>query len=716
MQSEPWREVGGYKSLRDVYVYRIAAPEEEEVPDGTFNFNVVKYIKGTTTPLTGASFKVTIKDNENNPIMYNGQALDGTTSYRVSDTTGTLGQLNFNNLEIAGENLTYHVTIEEDQEPQGYERLGGAISFDVTTKLNTNTNKYELVPATPSVQYTKKVEVKANQILVEVENKPIEVIKNYGNVGLYKYIDKNRNEKYDDGEPALQGAKFKIATSEENAKAGIFIKGENGKDLEAITGKDGKALITNLELGDATEKDYYIVETYTPSGFKKIEEILKVKAKREGYNLADIKTLVQLGNKEKIYDLSLRKFITAVKDTTTGEETAVTDRVPKVKLDKLVSGESTTAEYTHPKDPVLVHTTDIVTYTIRVYNEGSEDAYASIVKDDIQQGLEFVPYKKGDGSINDTYKWIMVDENDNEVTDASKAKYIITDYLDKDSKEKNLIKGYDPETMDELDYRDLKVQFKVVEPTKSDRILENQAQISKETDKDGNVVTDRDSTPNEWKGEDDEDVEYVKVKYFDLALRKWVTEAIVTIDGKTTYSKTGHKAEDNPEDVVKVDLKKSKINDVVVKFKYSIRITNQGQIAGEATKIRDDIPQGLKFVAADNPDWREENGKIVTNKLADRTLQPGESAEVEIILTWINGANNMGTKINVAEINKDHNNYGTKDVDSTPGNNVPKEDDIDDAPVMLSVKTGLNSTYIILIASVLGILGFGVFVVKKLFK
>ena len=124
----------------------------------------------------------------------------------------------------------------------------------------------------------------------------------------------------------------------------------------------------------------------------------------------------------------------------------------------------------------------------------------------------------------------------------------------------------------------------------------------------------------------------------------------------------------------------------------------------------------MKFVAADNPDWREENGKIVTNKLADRTLQPGESAEVEIILTWINGANNMGTKINVAEINKDHNNYGTKDVDSTPGNNVPKEDDIDDAPVMLSVKTGLNSTYIILIASVLGILGFGVFVVKKLFK
>ena len=203
-------------------------------------------------------------------------------------------------------------------------------------------------------------------------------------------------------------------------------------------------------------------------------------------------------------------------------------------------------------------------------------------------------------------------------------------------------------------------------------------------------------------------------KTFDLALRKWVTQAIVTENGKTVVTQTGHKAEDDPEEVVKVDLKKSKINNVVVKFRYSIRITNEGEIAGEATEIRDDIPQGLKFVAEDNPDWREENGQIVTNKLEHTTLQPGESAEVEILLTWINSANNMGVMTNVAEINKDHNDYGAPDIDSTPGNNVPGEDDIDDAPVMLTVKTG--SEYILyasIALSAIAVIAVGGKVIKK---
>ena len=203
-------------------------------------------------------------------------------------------------------------------------------------------------------------------------------------------------------------------------------------------------------------------------------------------------------------------------------------------------------------------------------------------------------------------------------------------------------------------------------------------------------------------------------KYFDLALRKWVKQAIVSENGKTVITETGHKAEDDPEEVVKVDLRKSKINDVTVKFNYSIRITNQGEIAGEATEIRDDIPQGLKFVAEDNPDWRVEDGQIVTDKLAGTTLQPGESAEVEILLTWVNSKDNMGVLINTAEINKDHNDYGAPDIDSTPGNNVPGEDDIDDAPVMLTVKTG--NTMIINISLGLGIitiLSIGIFEIKR---
>ena len=214
----------------------------------------------------------------------------------------------------------------------------------------------------------------------------------------------------------------------------------------------------------------------------------------------------------------------------------------------------------------------------------------------------------------------------------------------------------------------------------------------------------------------DGDTITIKVKngYFDLALRKWVTEAIVTENGKTVVTKTGHKAEDDPEEIVKVDLRKSKLNDVTVKFRYNIRVTNEGQIDGEATRIRDDIPEGLKFVPEDNPDWRVENGKIVTDKLAGTTLKTVESAEVEILLTWINSENNMGVLINTAEIDDDHNAYGVPDRDSTPGNNVPGEDDIDDAPVMLTVKTGNElALYLAIILGTALIVIVGIVIIKK---
>ena len=155
--------------------------------------------------------------------------------------------------------------------------------------------------------------------------------------------------------------------------------------------------------------------------------------------------------------------------------------------------------------------------------------------------------------------------------------------------------------MQEPDHRDIKIAFKVTEPNTSDRILINKAQIADDEDKDGKPVIDIDSTPDKWvEGEDDQDIEKVKVKYFDLSLRKWVTEAIVIENGKQKVTQTGHKAEDDPEQVVKVEIEKSKINKVVVKFRYKIRVTNEGEIAGYATEISDYIPQGLKFVAADN--------------------------------------------------------------------------------------------------------------------
>ena len=401
-------------------------------------------------------------------------------------------------------------------------------------------------------------------------------------------------------------------------------------------------------------------------------------------------------------DLALRKFITELNSSEVNP-----NRAPQVDVTNLVNGTSTTATYNHPKDPVEVRENDIVTYTLRIYNEGTKNVYASLVEDDIPERLEFII----DNEINKQYKWKILDENRNEVADISKAKYIVTDCLAND-----LIKAFDSQTMSTLDYRDVKVSFKVKAPTEKDGQIINYAQITKETDDSGKDVKDRDSTPGKWvDGEDDQDTEIIKLKYFDLALQKWVSKAIVIEDGKEKVTKTGHTADMNPEPVVKVDLKKSKVKNVVVKFEYQIRVENQGQIAGYAKEVSDYIPQGLKFVKDDNQNWREVDGKIVTNQLENTLLQPGESTTISVILTWINDSNNLGLKTNIAEISEDADDNGNSitDIDSTPNNQVDGEDDQDNATVIITVRTGETTIYTSVIIAVITIIGVGVYGIKK---
>ena len=405
------------------------------------------------------------------------------------------------------------------------------------------------------------------------------------------------------------------------------------------------------------------------------------------------------------FDLALRKFITGVNDK------EVSGRVPSFSMDE--NGKMT---YTHPKTPVDVVNGDTVIYTLRIYNEGNQAGYANEVKDNIPDGLVYLP----DNELNKTYRWKMYDKDGNETTNANEAKTIKTDYLSYEQEQAenrdNLIKAFDKGTMTQPDYRDVKVAFKVTEPNTSDRILINTAEISDDRDEKGNTVDDIDSTPDNNKdGEDDQDIEKVKVKYFDLALEKIITEYSIKLNGKTTTTKTGHKFGVQPEPVVKVETLKNTRKNAVIKFKYQIKVTNEGEIEGYADEIKDYIPDGLKFVQEDNPKWKlSEDGKTVTtDQLKNRLLKPGESAIVEITFQWINGDNNLGLKQNWAEISKDRNDSNTPDIDSTPDNFKKGEDDIDDASVILSVVTGVGENYILITGAVLAIIAGGLVLIKK---
>ena len=388
------------------------------------------------------------------------------------------------------------------------------------------------------------------------------------------------------------------------------------------------------------------------------------------------------------FDLALRKFITAVNDQ------EITNRVPQITIDD--QGKIT---YNHTKEPVLVANSDIVVYTIRIFNEGSADGYAESIRDDVPQGLEFLP----DNEINKQYGWVLSEDG----------MTITTDYLSEDRAVDNIIPGFDRDTMEEPAYKDVKVAFRVTEEMlPSDRILINTAEINDDSNE--YDTPDIDSTPgNGIEGEDDIDKEYVRVQYFDLSLLKWVSKVFITENGVTTEQDTGHTGLEQPEPVVKVDLDRKNLNNITVKFEYTIKITNEGQIAGYAKEISDYIPEGLEFMQEDNPNWTVSGDKIVTRELENTLLQPGETAEVKVILTWKNDPDNMGVKINIAEISEDYNDKGAHDIDSTPNNQVEGEDDIDDAPVALSIKTGQNRIYFTLIGIVLITIAGGIVLIKR---
>ena len=455
-------------------------------------------------------------------------------------------------------------------------------------------------------------------------------------------------------------------------------------------------------------------------------------------------------------DLALRKFIVAVSKDENIEDSEYLKnedgsykRAPVVDSSKLNTKDDegnliTTAIYNHTKEPVLVQRNDIVVYMLRVYNEGDIDGYAAEIKDHLPPHLEFV-----DSEFNKQYGW-DVSEDGRTVT----TKYLSSEeYLIKKAKPvyEGETTGFIPDedgnvtggssalkykiTHYELDYKEVPIMCKVKDTAPRNENITNIADITKYEDEEHKPVEDRDSQEDnvdlpedkdlpgykdDEKGDyvpgqqDDDDFEKVIVKKFDLALRKWVTQAIVTDKNGTTVTNTGHQPYDDPEGIVKVELDKKNLSQVTVKFRYSIRVINEGDIEGYAKEVTDYIPEELRFIAADNPGWTDEGNNVISTRLLENTLlKPGEYADVEVLLTWINNSNNMGLKVNTAEISEDYNDYDVPDEDSTPDNEKPGEDDIDDAPVMLSVKTGKAVTYIGLGLAVLVIMASGVTLIKK---
>ena len=672
--------------------------EELVLPAATGDFKI-KLIKqnGLGNRLQDAVFKVEEVNTE------------GTVINTFDDLkTNENGEILIDNFNIEQEgDRTFVIT--EKEAPKGYEVLPEPITIQVQIRLVNG--EYVITANAVSGDGAKKQQETSTEENVGEQNETTDTAKvSNRNVELAKTEQENSSEAAQEG--------YILNNVAENAKRTIRERTEGEREIASNNVIEPNTLklastdsVRSLKLSSKKFSNNEQINT-TSNGIKlaantnsgeDVNASASEASSRASGGVADVRVngdTIEVVIENNAFDLSLRKFITGVND----EE--ITNRVPVFSIK---DGEYV---YTHTKDPVEVANGDIVIYTLRVYNEGTLAGYAEEVKDDLPEGLEFLP----DNSVNTEYRWVMYDANGEVTENVADAVSIRTDYLSKAQADEtgrdNLLAAFNQDTMSQPDYRDLQIAFRVTEPNTSDRVLINTAEISEDTDENGDPVVDIDSTPdNDNEDEDDIDIEKVKVTYFDLALRKIISKVTMTLDGKTTVEETGHKFEDDPEEVVKIELGNHKIEDSVLKFTYQIRITNEGNKAGYAYEIKDYIPEGLRFVEEDNEGWvLSEDGKTVTtDELKDVLLEPGDSRVVEITLRWINGQTNLGVKQNWAEISED----SDDDIDSTPDNKVEGEDDIDEASVVLSIVTGIGENYALVIGTVLVITAGGIFLIKR---
>ena len=409
------------------------------------------------------------------------------------------------------------------------------------------------------------------------------------------------------------------------------------------------------------------------------------------------------------FDLALKQFLTKVNNTD------IKDRIPTV--DSTNYGqlnqngqEITTMTYKTVKDPIRVENQDTVKFTIRIYNEGTQDGYATLIRNEISESLEYLP----ESEINKKYGWFYVDEANQQVQDMSKVKYLATDYLSKNkekNKDDNLIKYFNSKTMTTPEYKDVEIEFKVKEKVPQNRIIINKAEIAEDSDSTGNTVDDQDSTPSKWtEGEDDQDIEQLYEKYFDLALKLNIQNISIIKDGIET---TNPVKLQNPKETLRIEKNKNELENTVYKIQYLITISNLGEIPGYATEIIDYVPTGLKFNPADNPKWKKIDGRIVNKELKNEIINPGESKTTTITLTWSEENENSKLMSNSAEIGQATNNSNTPDINSTPNNNNDKENDQDSADVIIIKKEKNTKAIIIITIIAILIVIIGTIIIKK---
>lgn len=523
--------------------------EKEETPPEeptTYKLKVIKRDKSYNVNLEGADFSIKIGNKE--PVIYR---------------TDSNGVIEIPEIELKGVG-TDKIILQEINPPYGYKADGGVIELTIKKELVDGKLKITKLDSEKTSADVEDAYIEDQTVIVKVCNEKVPY------------------EKPDDEQPK---GKYEIEIVKVDKNGQIIKKYPANFDVNGkiVTTRDGVAKVAEVEITKETldqADKYEIKETKAPDGYSRFDgtvevEVLKKLSDDEGsYKATNVHMIVRdaegnqlhrgdkvtiatqngvttititIVNYEKV-DLALRKFITAVSQTENFENATTLDREPKVDLEDLDSGKSTTAKYNHSKEAVVVKKGNYILYTLRVYNEGKVDAMASQVVDYLPKGLEFV----ADATQNSIWNY---DDATRKLTT-------------NDKYEAKMLEAH--ENGKELKYQDLQVVCKVKEDIEEDTNIVNIAEIAQAKYKDGTIVEDIDSTvnnvkypsdPSNYNGgkdsdkkdnyipgqEDDDDFERILVKsikgYYDIEIVKVDNKGNIIKESNAKFDINGEEKE-----------------------------------------------------------------------------------------------------------------------------------------------------------------------------
>ena len=500
-------------------------------------------------------------------------------------------------------------------------------------------------------------------------------------LSIYNYEEEQQNLKIIDILP--DGVILEKVLNEENEDV-IYTYSEETKTLEINIDKIEGAKEESFENEETGE-----IETYTKTGYKVFRIFVKTNELEEGIYSKELKNIAKIQKEEIVL-----KETETVNILSKGVLNVQTDELPeqineneemvlvlKIENKGMVSLEGINIKVELPKEiSPRIYEQYLVSTTGEKENR-IESTLNNNLEIDIQEiPAETIHYLKLIGTVkeleeNKSINIIgMVDEQ--EVT-------WTTELIDLNGEEE----PDEPTTPDNPD-----------EPTEPENPDNPDAPIN----------PDEPSNPDNPKNPTNPDKLETITEGFDLSLIQYLNKVTVeNAEGITTYEYTD-------TNFAKVEIHSKHMNGSKVTLEYKMIVKNQGTIPGYARKIVNYKPEGLEFNQDLNKDWYVgDDGNIYSVALINKLLNPGESAELTIILTKQMTNEDGGTIKNTMEIYEASNDENVEDLNSIPGDKLDGQNDMSTAQVIVAVKTGTIILYIALATAVIVIIGLGFYKIKK---